>query len=103
MGTAITAGSKMAKTPKTPEFIEDYITRLCSITKGCRDDMHEPDEQGLSMEFVKGFGFDNAFTGPPNEEFGSDAGFWLIKDDGEREWFNLASLIAVVRSGPWRV
>jgi len=91
---------------KSPEFIDNYITRLCAITEDCRDDMHEPDEQGLSMKFVKGFSFDNAFSGPPQGGFGSDTGFWLIKDAGtpqeRREWFNLASLIAVVRSGSWR-
>ena len=91
-----------------PFFMEDYITRLCAITEGCRSDMHEPDEQDLSMEFVKGFGLDNACMGPPEGEpvRKSDAGFWLIRDKGEsterREWFNLACLIAVVRTGPWR-
>jgi hypothetical protein len=94
-------------------FVEDYIKRLVAITEGCRDDMHEPDEQNLSMEFVEGFGFDNAFMNPPTmgaDSFGcpliSDAGFWLIRDKGEpterREWFNLACLIAIVRTGPWR-
>ena len=92
-----------------PDFIVDYIQRMCAITQGCRDDMHEPDEQDLSMEFVEGFGLDNAFMNPPvvNETMMmSDAGFWLIRDRGEpyerREWFNLACLIAIVRTGPWR-
>lgn len=87
-------------------FIQDYIQRMCEITEGCRPDMHEPDEQDLSMEFVEGFGLDNAVMSPPDGDSQSDAGFWLIRDKGEpterREWFNLACLIAVVRSGPWR-
>jgi hypothetical protein len=91
-----------------PFFVEDYIRRLCEITEGCRPDMHEPDEQDLSMKFVNGFGLDNACMGPPESEpvRKSDAGFWLIRDRGKpterREWFNLACLIAVVRTGPWR-
>jgi len=91
-----------------PDFVRDYIIRMCEMTKDCRPDMHEPDEQGLSIEFVEGFGLDNACMGPPESEpyRKTDAGFWLIKDEGEpterREWFNLACLIAVVRSGPWR-
>lgn len=95
-----------------PFFIEDYIRRMCEMTHDCRPDMHEPDEQGLSVEYVEGFGLDNACMGPPDENDPlepmrkTDAGFWLIRDKGEpterREWFNLACLIAVVRSGPWR-
>ena len=89
-----------------PFFIEDYIHRLCEMTHDCRPDMHEPDEQGLSVEFVEGFGLDNACMSPPEPDRKTDAGFWLIRDKGypeeKREWFNLACLIAVVRSGPWR-
>jgi hypothetical protein len=91
-----------------PFFICDYIRRMCVMTKDCRPDMHEPDEQGLSIEFVHGYGLDNACMGPPHSEpmRKTDAGFWLIKNKGmaceQREWFNLACLIAVVRSGPWR-
>ena len=87
-----------------PEFMMKYISRICEITKGCRPDMHEPDEQGLSVEYVEGYGLDNACMGPPESEptRTTDAGFWLIKDKGEpteqREWFNLACLIAVVRA-----
>lgn len=100
-------------------FVEDYIRRLCEITEGCRPDMHEPDEQGLEVELYEGFGLDNAVMSPPrvwSEKIDessarthiddSDAGFWLIRDKGEpterREWFNLACLIAIVRTGPWR-
>jgi len=85
-------------------FVEDYIRRICEMTHDCRPDMHEPDEQGLSVEYVEGYGLDNACMGPPESEptRTTDAGFWLIRDRGEpteqREWFNLACLIAVVRA-----
>ncbi len=91
------------------DFILDYFKRLHDITDGCSADMHEPD--GLSVEFVEGFGLDNACVQPPTVLgsnailMNSDAGFWIVRDAGEpterREWFNLACILAIVRSGPW--
>jgi hypothetical protein len=80
----------------------DDLKRLREFTKDCRQDMHEPDEQGISAEFgpsvvVKdGYilhpNLDNACTG-----VGQDMGFWLINEEGKREWFNLADIIALAR------
>ncbi|MBI4473738.1 MAG: hypothetical protein HY646_13810 [Acidobacteria bacterium] len=39
---------------------KDSLMNLQTITDGCRDDMHEPDEQGLKARVV-GTQLDNAF------------------------------------------
>lgn len=94
------------------KFFQDELKRLRDFTKDCHDDMHEPDEQNISAEFgphVYKFGgedsvlhtsFDNACTA----EMSYDMGFWLIKKgkypDGsgeDREWFNLACIVALAR------
>lgn len=88
-------------------YLQDTLTRLLKITKGCREDMHEPDEQGVSAH-VYGDHLDNAFgdqlfllrsvannDGPyPHVEF-----VVCIQNEDEitYEWFNLASLIALAR------
>ncbi len=74
--------------------------RLLAITDGCRDDMHEPDEQGLSARVV-GSHLDNAFGDHISGEF-LEKGYQelvviLNRDDGRAEKFNLASLIALAR------
>lgn len=94
-------------------FQHDY-DRLVEFTRHCREDMHEPDEQGIDAEFgPKMFtwrsvsktqparrskvNFDNAFMQPPTDKDYTDMGIWLIDDTGRREWFNLAGLIALAR------
>lgn len=93
----------------------DNLERLRTITRGCSSDMHEPGEQEVTAEFgptvkvlelangqrlVVRPGLDNAFT----DEMG-DMGFWLVRSVGgvekEREWFNLADIIALALQA-WR-
>jgi len=89
----------------------DTLKRLKKFTKECRPDMHEPDEQNITAEFgpnhykfdhsgVIRTRLDNACT----TEMSSDMGFWLVRKgkyaDGsgeDREWFNLADIIALAR------
>ena len=70
------------------------LARLLAITKGCRDDMHEPDEQDLYAKFL-GQTLDNAFGDDPTTNHGElTIG---LNRDGKEEWFNLANLIALAR------
>lgn len=78
-----------------------FHERLLDITKGCRVDMHEPDEQDISA-LVVGDHLDNAF----GEIIAGDAikqGYQeyvvVLKRGIETEAFNLASLIALARIG----
>ena len=102
-------------TAKTKTLFGEMLDRLNSVTKNCRPDMHEPDEQEIYAEFgpntwkmergsVGRTSFDNACCG----EMSPDMGFWLIKrhyyEDGsyreDREWFNLACIVALARLAP---
>ena len=82
--------------------MKDVLEKLLQITEGCRDNMHEPDEQGLSAK-VYGSRLDNAF--PTKGKFvnvhqESELKVKLIREsDGEVEasFFNLADLIALAR------
>ena len=72
--------------------------RLNKFTEGCRDDMHEPDEQGITA-IVAGDHLDNAFGDNPNE-----VGEYVVVLKREFsnghigvECFNLANLIALAR------
>lgn len=68
---------------------KDY-EKLCKITAGCRPDMHEPDEQGVSVELVDG-DFDNAMLDDGEAHV-------IIRDrHGNEEKINLACLIALAR------
>lgn len=75
--------------------------RLVAFTRDCRDDMHEPDEAGISATVV-GTVLDNAFGDFVSGEMVKD-GFQEIvvvlrnENTGESESFNLASLIALAR------
>lgn len=84
------------------ETIQETHSRLCTCTKHCRDDMHEPDEQLLSAVFT-GYRFDNAQGviidsmgwSSPN---GHEMAVGLRDGLTERiEWFNLCDLIALAR------
>ncbi len=72
------------------------LERLQKITKNCREDMHEPDNQGIIAK-VTGTHLDNAMGSDPytnSQEFTVG----IIHDDGSAdEWFNLATLIALAR------
>lgn len=77
------------------------LHRLKAITVSCRDDMHEPDEQNVSAKVV-GDHLDNAFGDTilvnkiPN--LGVHQEFVVVIDnDGVKENFNLATLIALAR------
>lgn len=80
--------------------MEETLEKLLQITDGCRDDMHEPDEQGLSAD-VHGYRLDNAF--PPDTPT-REIRVKLIRAHGTGEfvrldtgYFNLATLIALAR------
>jgi hypothetical protein len=89
--------------------MKEFYDRLTSITAGCRDDMHEPDEQSLKARVV-GTHLDNAF-GDSIIEDALVRGFqeyvvvlerYFVEDGagGEKivvEKFNLATLIALAR------
>jgi len=70
--------------------------RLVDITKGCRNDMHEPDEHGIKAKVV-GNHLDNAF----GDRQGSGEFVVIIDRDTDTihktEAFNLADLIALAR------
>ena len=89
------------------KILQDMLNRLLKITKNCREDMHEPDEQYISAH-VYGDHLDNAFGDLPHflGPFGAGDRSYphmefvvCIKNDEkiEYEWFNLATLIALAR------
>lgn len=84
---------------KMTDHMLGNLKRLVRFTEGCRLDMHEPDEQGLTAKFGPfGYGFDNACCYEPQTGHKTDMGIWLInKESGKREWFNLADLVALAR------
>lgn len=84
------------------EYLKEIHARLWSITNGCRVDMHEPDEQGVTAVMV-GNVFDNAYgSGMPPKWFGLNAEMMVAISRTERgyrktEWINLADLVALAR------
>lgn len=85
--------------------MKQALEKLLQITDGCRPDMHEPDEQGLSA-IVTGLDLDNAFGDyrqlvretPEAEEIVVT----LRRDQDGEGWYtqiqiNLATLIALAR------
>jgi hypothetical protein len=87
------------------DFLDNFGTRLLEITKGCREDMHEPDEQELTASVI-GEKLDNAF-GEGIIPYGIENGFQeyvvilrrYTTDGFKIEKFNLATLIALARKG----
>ena len=75
--------------------MKDTLDRLLVATKGCREDMHEPDEQGIDAQ-VSGFHLDNAMGDDPLTNFGEFT-VGITSESGPTEWFNLATLIALAR------
>lgn len=79
--------------------MKNDLKRLLEITKSCRDDMHEPDEQGLIAHIV-GNKLDNAFGDHISIEavINGYQEFVIMLDHNEKiEKFNLATLIALAR------
>jgi len=74
--------------------LNPFSKRLVRITGECRDDMHEPDEQGISARFI-GSAFDNA----SGDARGDTEELTLIIEskDGRQEQFNVATLVALAR------
>ena len=82
--------------------MNNFEKNLLEITERCREDMHEPDEQGISAHVV-GTHLDNAFGEEIIEnllEKNCQEFIVIIKDDkGRVEKFNLATLVAYARAG----
>ncbi len=76
--------------------MKEMLERLNKITSKCREDMHEPDEQGLELA-TTGYRFDNAFSDDPNTNRGEFTIRLMNENSYEWEWFNLATLIALAR------
>ena len=88
------------------QYTRDRLARLLEITKDCRDDMHEPDEQGISA-IVLGNHLDNAMGDYPEimkrtwaEDGPSPHMEYVVclqNEINEQVWINLATLIALAR------
>lgn len=91
---------------------QDFARRLLDVTKDCRPDMHEPDEQGLDA-IMTGWDFNNS-AGDEPYDYAMGRGYGhgnlgemtvaLVKsNNGDdvvgRFWFNLATLFAFARIG----
>lgn len=79
--------------------MRDELNRLQNITRGCRPDMHEPDEQDLKAQVI-GDHLDNAM-GDHISEDAIRGGFQelvvILRRGSEVEAINLATLIALAR------
>jgi hypothetical protein len=83
--------------------MKETKARLDYITRDCRDDMHEPDEQEVSCQVV-GTELDNA-CGESIELRALERGYQELvvilrretEDGAEVQRFNLATLIALAR------
>lgn len=71
-----------------------FHKRLVNVTRKCRPNMHEPDEQEVRA-IVVGTHLDNAFGDNPTRADELTVG--ITNTHGGMEWFNLASLIALAR------
>ena len=76
--------------------MKDTHKRLLEITAACREDMHEPDQQGLSARVI-GDELDNAFGEEVTTGLGFQEYLVIIEKDGKAQRFNLATLIALAR------
>ena len=79
-----------------------FAERLLKITDGCRPDMHEPDEQGITA-IATGWQLDNAFSSSNPRNNCGEMAVGIAKNtnlfENDPEWFNLATLIALARIG----
>lgn len=76
--------------------MKEMLKRLNKITAKCREDMHEPDEQGIEA-IVTGTHLDNAMGDNPNYNCCEFTIRLRNTNTEEYEWFNLATLIALAR------
>ncbi len=81
------------------DHMQSDLVRLQEVTRECRVDMHEPDEQGIDARVV-GFKLDNAFGDSIRADAVTDG--WqefvvVLEKDGLLHSFNLATLIALAR------
>ena len=76
--------------------MKDTLKRLLEITKKCRDDMHEPDEQEIRA-VTSGYHLDNAMGDDPYNNSGEFTIGIINENSNKTEWFNLATLIALAR------
>jgi len=82
-------------------MLEEFSERLLKITEDCRDDMHEPDNNGITA-MVTGDKLDNAMGDDPiHNQWELIVNISKISDINyeSTESFNLASLIALARIG----
>ena len=96
---------------KELEFANEFGKRLLEITKACRVDMHEPDEQGVDAKvfYKKYFDYpkgEKSKTRPHLDNAMGDSGSCgelcieiINSTTGKTERFNLATLIALARIG----
>lgn len=83
-------------------YFNQLLEHLQKVTRDCRDTMHEPDEQELTV-IVRGHKFDNAMGADPDKNRGEiTIGFVNDEVPGylqeeKAEWFNLANIIALAR------
>ena len=93
-------------------YMEIIAEELLAITKGCRDDMHEPDEQELELGGICGTKLDNAFGSDVRERAVLDGYQEVVfslrrthydksgeYDSEKLTKFNLATVIALARIG----
>jgi hypothetical protein len=90
-----------ARTAATHQKMREELDELVRFTHGCREDMHEPDEQGIDAHIV-GNHLDNAFGNGVVKEM-MDEGcqeFVVILENENTDKqmkINLANLIALAR------
>ena len=81
--------------------MNNFTDRLLKVTENCREDMHEPDEQGIEAT-VTGYRLDNAmgeFICVEAVKGGYQEFVVTLFSHRKDESFNLASLIALARIG----
>ena len=82
--------------------LQDVLDRLLHITRGCRYNMHEPDEQGIAGRVI-GTGLDNAFGEHIEPELlirGAHELLLIIEREDRNphiEVFSLADIVALAR------
>lgn len=95
MATRKSSKAKKSKKPLSYELNTGYrslgqmLTDLKRITAGCRDDMHEPDEQDVTAR-IGGTKFDNA-------GFDTEMHIRIYNREGYHQTFNIATLVALAR------
>lgn len=85
----------MAMSKNTKSYLQRTLSGLIEATSVCREDMHEPDEQGISA-VTAGYILDNAMGDNPRYNCG-ELTVGIKSADGSMQWFNLSTLIALAR------